>query len=77
MEGESLSFSFASEKDTQSSENWALRLVPSLAIHIQTFGVSPVNSALKLLHINYFSPSPLTPLQVKPKSLHLDHYSIS
>lgn len=72
-EGKSLSFYPTSKEDT---ETQGLPLAPSFAIHIRAFGLSPVNSALKLLYIHYFSPSPLSPLQVKPESPHLDHYSI-
>lgn len=53
-----------------------LPLAPSLAVHIHAFGLNPVNSALKLRHIHYFSPSPLSPLQSNPNHPHLDHYSM-
>lgn len=65
-EGKSLSFYPTSKEDTQ-PETQRLPLAPFFAIHIRAFGLSSVNSALKLQHIHYFSPSPLSPLQVKPE----------
>lgn len=47
-------------------------MVPSLTIHIQAFDVSPVNCALKVLHLLFLSSSiGLSPRQAQI-SIHLD-----